>query len=166
MDHRTALLVAWLGAEGERHRQFFPLPRPARDPAWRGWVHVGVCVLGGALVGGLFVCWLAMAWQRAGPASLAERNFGMGGELTLPGARVEGIARPARAGRGTRPWTLTVRYRGVLVVCEFREGRVPRDIRVGDTVSIRSAAGRDERETGPVLLKDCEVIEGPSRAKE
>ncbi len=65
MDDRKALMLAWLEEEGERQRRpVRPLPQ-ANDPAIRGWVQVGVCGLGGALVFALLVCWLLTARQRA-----------------------------------------------------------------------------------------------------
>lgn len=63
MDDRTALLLEWLEGEGERQRRPILPPPKAKDPALRGWVQVGICALGAALAAGLFVCWLATAWD-------------------------------------------------------------------------------------------------------
>jgi hypothetical protein len=171
MDPQTALLVTWLEQEGERYRQPFLLPRRAGDSTFRGWIHLWVCILGGILVAGLLVCWLIAAWRQAllvgaGPASLGDRNFRAGKSVTLQNVRVERIARPAKVGNRIKPWALTVRGQDFLLVCEFREEHAPRNIQVGDIVSISSAAGRDEQETMQVLLKDCTVIAGPIRADE
>jgi hypothetical protein len=59
------LVLAWLEEEGERRRRSLPLPPQVGDPAVRGWVHVGVCVLGGALAAVLFGLWLVTMSQRA-----------------------------------------------------------------------------------------------------
>src|SRR5262249_54947312 len=118
MDHRIALVLAWLEGEGERRRHRFPLPPRVGDPAVRGWAHVGVCVLAGTLAAGLFVCWLARAWHVAGIPS--RRSFAVGGAMTLEGARVEAIARDVKAGRPA-PLTLIVRHGGWLMACEFRK---------------------------------------------
>jgi hypothetical protein len=58
VDTWSELLLAWLEGEGERQKRQTPLPPRVGDPAVRGWVHVGVGVLGGTLAAGLFVCWL------------------------------------------------------------------------------------------------------------
>ncbi len=65
MDDRKALMLAWLEQEGERLRRPVPPLPQAKDPAIRGWVQVGVCGLGGALIIALLVCWVATARQRA-----------------------------------------------------------------------------------------------------
>lgn len=73
MDDRTALLLAWLEGEGERQRRpVLPAPQ-AKDPDLRGWVQVGVCVLGGALAAALFVCWLTTARELAVREAAVEK---------------------------------------------------------------------------------------------
>jgi hypothetical protein len=166
MDHVTGLLVAWLEEEGERQRRPVPLPPRVGDPRVRGWAHVAVCVVAGTLASGLFVCWLVAAWHRAGspaPERLARWDFEVGKALTLEDVRVEGIV---KAGRGPGPLTLIVKYRNRSLGCAFREEKAPWDIRVGDTVTIRSAAGRVAEKTDRVLLEDCEVVEEPRRPGE
>jgi hypothetical protein len=68
MDERKELVMSWLEEEGERERQRRPVMVPLRfqDPVVRGWVHVGVCALVGALVLVIFLCWLADAWCLSG----------------------------------------------------------------------------------------------------
>jgi hypothetical protein len=155
------LLVAWV--EGERQRRRFPLPRRIGDPALRGWVHVVVCVVGGILVVGLCLCLQAEAWHRAG--RMFRREF-VGCPVTVEGVRVGMIARHVKADGGTGPLTLIVWSNGLLMACEFSEEKAPEDIRVGDTINIRSAAGWRDEEWDRILLKDCEVIGGPSRPEE
>jgi hypothetical protein len=74
MDDRTAMLLAWLEGEGERQRRPILPPPRAKDPSKRGWVQVGVCVLGGTLAAALFVCWLGTAWERAMRVTLMEEH--------------------------------------------------------------------------------------------
>jgi hypothetical protein len=73
VDHQAGLLRAWLEGEGERQRRPVPLSPQAGHPAVRGWVHVRVCVWGGALAAGLSLCWLATAWHRAAQAVAVEQ---------------------------------------------------------------------------------------------
>jgi hypothetical protein len=79
--------------------------------------------------------------------------------MTLAGVRVEGIGRGAPAGGDPAPLTLSVRHGGLLIPCEFREAKAPRDVQVGDVVTVRCAGWRAEGETEPVLLRDCELVE-------
>ena len=75
MDGRKDLLMAWLEGEGERqYRLILPIPN-AYDFNPRGWVQVGVCVIGGALVAGLFACWLVTAWNQANQVTCQEHLY-------------------------------------------------------------------------------------------
>jgi hypothetical protein len=166
VDHRTGLLVAWVEGEGERRQRPFSLPPQLGDSSLRGVVQVGLCVLLVALSARLFVSWRGPAWHRAGQLGagsgwLAVRDFRADWPTTVRDVRVDGIVRGGKAGGG--PLTLIGSHRGLLLVCEFREENAPRDIRVGDTVSIWSASGRVEEEMDRVLLQDCAVVEGPRR---
>jgi hypothetical protein len=89
---------------------------------------------------------------------VAERGFGAGRGITLAGVRVEGIAPGPEEDGAPETLTLTVRQRGLLVPCEFRGEKAPRGVRVGDTVTVRSAGWRAEGEAEPVLLRDCELV--------
>ena len=164
MDTWSELLLAWLEGEGERQKRQTPLPPRVGDPAVRGWVHVGVGVLGGTLAAGLFVCWLVR--MGAGTARMAQRSFGVGRIVTLEGVPVERIAWDVEAQDWLGPRILIVRYKGRLLVCEFRKETAPRDVRVGDVVTIRSATGLVEERGGRSLLGDCEVVEWVFRPKE
>src|SRR5205085_2309101 len=124
---------------------------------------VAACVLCGTLAAGLFVYWLAESRLLAYRAGVGERDARVGTGMTLTGARVVAITRAAKPGGGAAPVTLLVKHRGLLIPCEFRAENAPRGVRGGDVVSIRSAAGRAEEETGPVLLKGCELVEWPRR---
>ena len=170
MDHLPELLVAWLEGEGERQRRRTPLPARVGDPAVRGRVQAGVCVLAGTLAAGLFVCWLNTAWGLAGrqgprPTWLEESGRELIADVIVAGARVERITPEVGAGGGAGPLTLDVSHGGRWISCAFRREKAPRGVRVGDTVSIRSAVGWVEVGTGTgfVLLNDCEVIEGLHR---
>jgi hypothetical protein len=100
MDDRSALLLAWLEGEGERQRRpALPAPQ-AKDPAVRGWVHVGLCAFGGTITAALFVCWLATGWDQAKRVAFVE-------EL-----RLEYFLR--EAGDPNRPASLPARPRDVL----------------------------------------------------
>ena len=72
MDGRKDLLMAWLEEEGERHCRSILLIPNANDVDPRGWVQVGVCVVGGALVAGLLACWLVTEWNQANRVSSQE----------------------------------------------------------------------------------------------
>jgi hypothetical protein len=164
VDHRTGPLVAWLEGEGERQQRKTPLPPRVGDSARRGWVQVWVGVLGGTLAAGLFVCWLGMAWRvaeqvGAAPAWLTIRTSVLDSLVkTLEGVRVEEVVRDVKPG-APGPLTLIVRHRGVLLPCEFREEKAPREVRVGDSVTIRYAKIRVEKERHRVVLEDCYVVE-------
>jgi hypothetical protein len=160
MDHRMGLLMAWLEGEGERGRRHSLLPPLVGDPAVRGWVQVGVCVLTAILATGVFLCWLVKVWNLAGhSAQLSKQTFGVERVVTLPGVRVERIAWGVGAGGRPAPLTLIVSHRGLLAVCEFQGEKAPREVRVGDTVSIRGTRGRFEEAMGCELLTDCEMVE-------
>jgi len=154
-----------LEGEGERRRHPFPLPPRVGDPAVRGWVYVVVCVLGGALAAGLFVCWLAKAWHLAtevgsGPTWLAERSFGVGHPITLKGVRVERIVEDFEAGGGRRPRALIVQHSALSIFCALGKKNAIGDVRVGDIISIRSDTGPAGEASNPMLLlRDCQVIE-------
>lgn len=64
MDDRQDLLMEWL--EGEGTRQSLPISHLslARDPSPRALVHLLVCLLAGGITAGIFVCWLASAWEQ------------------------------------------------------------------------------------------------------
>jgi hypothetical protein len=66
------LLLAWLEEEGARQRRRVALPLRVGDPAVRGWVHVVVCALVGALAVWIFCCGLARAWDEAAQAAARE----------------------------------------------------------------------------------------------
>jgi hypothetical protein len=97
---------------------------------------------------------------------MAQRNFGVGWIVTLEGVPVERIAWDVEAQDWFGPRILIVRYKGRLLVCEFRKEAAPRDVRVGDVVTIRSATGLVEERRGRLLLGDCEVVEWVFRPKE
>jgi hypothetical protein len=104
------------------------------------------------------------AWHRAAqlgavPVQPAHLDF-VNWPLTVQGVSVGAIVRDVRADGGPRPLTLIAWHKGLLLICEFPAEKAPQDVRVGDTVSIRSAAGWVEREREWVLLKDCEMIGG------
>src|SRR5262245_37720035 len=110
---QAALLMEWLEGEGERQRRPTPLPRRVGDPAVRGWVHVGVCVLGGVVAAGVFHCWLGLAWDRAarvgsGLPWLKKPRFAVGQPMTLEGARVELVVQGFEASGGRKPWAVIV----------------------------------------------------------
>jgi hypothetical protein len=72
VDDRKALLQEWVEGEGEReNRPVMPLSA-AQYPVPRGWVHVGICAIGGGLTLGLFVCWLATAREQATRETTSE----------------------------------------------------------------------------------------------
>ncbi len=162
MDRRARLVMLWLEEEGARRRRKAP-PRPEVGyAAWHGWAKVGAYVLCGALASGLFVCWRAEAWDRAYRVGIMER-FRVPAGMTLADARVVAVARAAEPSRGAPALTLTVRHGGLLVPCEFRAESAPRNVRVGDIVSVWGRKGRVEEGTAPVLLKDCELALWPRR---
>jgi hypothetical protein len=159
MDNMGRLLITWLEEEGARQRRRLALPPRVEDPTVRGWVHVGVCLLVGTIAAGLFLCWI-------GPTrSVVDRirlDLPVERSVTLNGVRVTGVLREVKADDGTGFLTLLGNYRGVPVVCKFRHAPYGpwrgRAVQAGDIVDIRSNAGRDERETSGILLRDCEVI--------
>jgi hypothetical protein len=166
MYHRTALLMTWLEEEGQRRRRRFPLPSRVGDPAVRGWVHVAVCLLGGTLAAGLFLCWLARTWEGAirvgaGAAMMASERGERSMSIKLEGVRVEGISWQIKGPGARRTLYLMVRYKDLLLECEFAEEKAPLGIWVGDSVTILSASGRDEQDRERALLKDCELLDGP-----
>src|SRR5262249_26174311 len=140
------------------------LPPMVGDPAVRGWIQVGVCVLTGILATGVFLCWLVKVWGLAGyPARLSKESFGVGRAVILQGVRVERIAWGVGAGGRPAPLTLIVSQRGLVAVCEFQGEKAPREVRLGDIISIRSARGPSEEMMYGVLLTDCEMVEEPRR---
>jgi hypothetical protein len=150
-------LLGWLEGEGERRRRKLPLPLVVGDAPARGWPHFWVCVLTGTLSAGLFVCWLVKARQQSGwrarEASVASRTLQTGTVITLADVRVEAIER----GSGRRPPVfLSVNNKGLSIVCEFWQENVPRDVAVGDIVTVRASA-RDDGQTDRILFKDCEI---------
>ncbi len=162
MDLRTRLLLAWLEGEGERRRRKLPLPPVVGDAPARGWPHLSVCVLGGVLAAGLFVCWLAKARHESGldarRADAANRFLRAGTAITLADVRVEGIDRGIKGARSRSPVTLFLNKNGLLIVCEFRAENAPRNVGAGDTVTVRASA-RDEGQPDCVLFRDCEIVE-------
>lgn len=78
MDDRKALLMAWLEEEGERQRRLVLPLTAAKDPEPRGWVQVGVCVIGGALTVAILICWLGPGRDRVGRLAVMERLRGEG----------------------------------------------------------------------------------------
>jgi hypothetical protein len=153
--------MLWLEEEGARQRRKASLPPEVGYAAWYGRVQVGACVLSGALAAGLFVSWLGVAGHLAYRVGVLGGSTRASAGMTLAGARVVGIARAAKPGGGAAPVTLLVRHGGVLIPCEFRAESAPREVRVGDVVSIWSRAGREEERTASVLLKDCELVLRP-----
>jgi hypothetical protein len=107
-----------------------------------------------AMAAGLSICWLGAA-----PARVAERGFGAGAGMTLETVSVEGTAPGPRTDGAPEALTLTVRHGGLLIPCEFRGAKAPRDVQVGDVVTVRRAGWRAEGEADPVLLRDCELVE-------
>jgi hypothetical protein len=162
MDDRMGLLMAWLGEEGERQRRRIPLPPQVGDRDLRGWVQVGVCALTGIVVLGVLTCWLGPAWDLAGrSARLSEGSFGWERGITLQCARVEKVAWGAGTGGRSAALILIVSQRGLLALCEFQVEKVPRQVRVGETISIRGHQGRLEETISTILVTDCEMVEEP-----
>jgi hypothetical protein len=165
--------MEWLEEEGERRRRPAPLPPQVGDPAVRGWVQAGVCVLVGTITAGLFVCWLPRVWPLADRQAIlspwlakdAKQGVGVGGAVTVRDGVVVGVFLDDQADGGPRPLTLIVFLGGKACLCEFRASKAPRalDLRVGDTISIRSAAWWFEENMDRMVLKDCEVAEVPRR---
>jgi hypothetical protein len=158
MDNLGRLLITWLEEEGARQRRRLVLPLRVEDPTVRGWVHVGACLLLGTIAAGLFVCWVGRMRELA---TRPRPDVPVGRSVTLNGVRVTDVLLEVKANDGTGFLTLLGDYHGLPVVCKFR--RVPytgwrgRAVQAGDIVDIRSNAGRDERQTGGILLRDCEV---------
>jgi hypothetical protein len=59
------LLIAWLEGEGERQRCPLLLDERAPRAPSRGWVHVEICALVGALASALFGLWIVTASHQA-----------------------------------------------------------------------------------------------------
>jgi hypothetical protein len=186
VDPRSLLVMEWLEGEGERRRTPALLPPRVGDPAVRGWVQFGVCTVVLALGSWLFGRWLAEAWYRAirigavrptvlnASDKLAPRAWDPASRQSVPlwGTELRFRVRVVEVGQGVGedggPGAprLVVSHRGRLVFCEFREENFPWDLRAGDTIVIRSAAGWVPVENDGVLQKDCEVVERSNRPGE
>jgi hypothetical protein len=151
MAHQTDLLTEWLEGEGERQRRWTPLPPRVGDPAVRGWVHVGICVLIGILTARL----LGFPGR---PNPFETTNFRVGQPTILAGVRVERIDRDVQLGGGPGPLTLVVTRGRWIGLCRFRKEKAPRDVRVGDIVNLRGVIERIEEDRDRVVLKACEVV--------
>jgi hypothetical protein len=66
MDRRGQLMAVWLEEEGQRQQRRLALPLRVEFPVVRGLIQLRLCIFLGVLAVGLFVCWLASAWDQAG----------------------------------------------------------------------------------------------------
>src|SRR5262249_17982592 len=151
-----------------RRQRLVRLAPRGRGPALGGGGPGGGAAAAAGVSARLLGCWVGTAWGPGGrgggrPAPRgAPRGGRAGGPGVAPrGCRGRGGPPPVRTGGRREGLTLWVSHEGVAVVCRFRAGKVPADVRAGDTLSVRGTAGRAGRGKDRVLLEDCELAGAP-----